>query len=313
MPHVLFILLTLAISISFAAVFFSYLFYLKHPSQTLKYQVAYSMVLCAYLLIVLFRQYLWNVLPPHSFAHFFFTESLFLIWFSFMFYYFPRFFSSLVDTPLTTTAFWIIRVATIIPILMLPLPLFYSPQVESQYSFLKNEIFYVLNTMQGLMVCYYFVFVWSRYRKIQNFLVKKIVKIIVILTGIFLPGMIYDFFIRGKFGPHILVKGSIFCAFFLIAWNAATLFFFIKFYHKKVDLSFVSEAISPLFIKKFNLTARELEIIGLLLKEKTYAKISAELFISLRTVEKHVENIHKKVGVKQRSELIAKIRQFSLV
>jgi DNA-binding CsgD family transcriptional regulator len=300
-------------SISFASVFFSYLFYIKHPNPTLKYQVAYSIVLCAYLLIVLLRQYLWNVLPLNSFAHFFFTESLFLIWFSFMFYYFPRFFSSLIDSPLSKTAFWIIRVATVIPLLMLPLPLFLGMEAESQYAFLKKEIFYVLNTMQGLMICYYFAFLWIRYKKIENFLIKKVVKAILILTGIFLPGMIYDLFIRGKFGPHILVKGSIFCAFFLITWNMATLIFFSRFYHKKVDLSFISEAISPIFIKKFGITSRELEIIGLLMKEKTYSKISSELFISLRTVEKHVENIHKKVGVKQRAELISKIKQFSLV
>ena len=46
------------------------------------------------------------------------------------------------------------------------------------------------------------------------------------------------------------------------------------------------------------LTKRELEIIKLLVKEKSSSEIASELFISLGTVETHRHNIFKKIGVK---------------
>lgn len=46
------------------------------------------------------------------------------------------------------------------------------------------------------------------------------------------------------------------------------------------------------------LTKREIEIIRLMLQEKSSADIASELFISLGTVETHRHNIYKKLGVK---------------
>jgi DNA-binding CsgD family transcriptional regulator len=62
----------------------------------------------------------------------------------------------------------------------------------------------------------------------------------------------------------------------------------------------------------FNLTAREREIIHLLAKAYTYKEIAEELFISDRTVAKHISNIYSKTGVSQKSELLAKL-EYSLL
>lgn len=57
-------------------------------------------------------------------------------------------------------------------------------------------------------------------------------------------------------------------------------------------------------VKNYNLTPRELEIAGLLIKGFTYAKISETLFISMPTVKTHVSNIYKKVQVNNKMELL---------
>lgn len=61
--------------------------------------------------------------------------------------------------------------------------------------------------------------------------------------------------------------------------------------------------------KTYNLTARETGIVKLIDKGLKYKSIAEELFISERTVSKHVQNIFIKVGVSNKVELIKKINE----
>lgn len=49
-----------------------------------------------------------------------------------------------------------------------------------------------------------------------------------------------------------------------------------------------------------NLTARELEILRLILLGYTNKAIAVEIFISEKTVEFHLDNIYRKIGVRTR-------------
>lgn len=49
-----------------------------------------------------------------------------------------------------------------------------------------------------------------------------------------------------------------------------------------------------------DLTRRELEILQLVLAGKTNKAIASEMFISEKTVEFHLDNIYRKVGVQTR-------------
>ena len=62
------------------------------------------------------------------------------------------------------------------------------------------------------------------------------------------------------------------------------------------------------FTKIYGLTKRETEITQLITQGKSNAEIAEELFISEKTVKKHVSNIFDKTGVNKREELIIKIR-----
>jgi DNA-binding CsgD family transcriptional regulator/cbb3-type cytochrome oxidase subunit 3 len=61
--------------------------------------------------------------------------------------------------------------------------------------------------------------------------------------------------------------------------------------------------------KLFHLTCREVEIVQLIMKGFKYKDIAEKLFISERTVTKHVQNVYEKAGVSNRVELINKLEQ----
>ena len=56
------------------------------------------------------------------------------------------------------------------------------------------------------------------------------------------------------------------------------------------------------------LSAREREVARLVLEGKTYEEIGEAIFISPRTVEHHVARIRRRLGVTNRSEMLARLR-----
>lgn len=60
----------------------------------------------------------------------------------------------------------------------------------------------------------------------------------------------------------------------------------------------VNEFDNDSFLKQFNLTKRELEILKLIKKEYTNQQIADELFLSIYTVETHRKNIMQKLNLK---------------
>jgi len=60
------------------------------------------------------------------------------------------------------------------------------------------------------------------------------------------------------------------------------------------------------------LTARELEVLGLMAEGLTYKEIASRLFISLNTVRFHVKAIYGKLGVNNRTQALARGRELGL-
>ncbi len=67
------------------------------------------------------------------------------------------------------------------------------------------------------------------------------------------------------------------------------------------------------FIKKYNLTRRELEILRLITYAMSNKEIAKELYISDQTVSVHRKNIMRKLGVSNTAGLIKAAYDFSLV
>ena len=64
------------------------------------------------------------------------------------------------------------------------------------------------------------------------------------------------------------------------------------------------------FLEGYGISAREAEILRLLVQGKTNQEIASASFISLRTVETHLYNVFRKCGVKSRLELARKIQSY---
>jgi DNA-binding NarL/FixJ family response regulator len=61
----------------------------------------------------------------------------------------------------------------------------------------------------------------------------------------------------------------------------------------------------PAALRGFNVTGRELEVLRLLGEGRSNREIAERLFMSHRTVERHVANLSVKTGVAGRTELVA--------
>jgi two-component system sensor histidine kinase ChiS len=73
---------------------------------------------------------------------------------------------------------------------------------------------------------------------------------------------------------------------------------------KRLAARIRTEAAMDQFFNKFNISTREKEITILLLKGKTNNEIEDLLFIELSTVKNHIHNIFKKLGIKNRAQLL---------
>ncbi len=65
----------------------------------------------------------------------------------------------------------------------------------------------------------------------------------------------------------------------------------------------------PSKLSRMGFSARETEIIQLLVKGRTNKEIGEELFISVNTVKTHIKNIYSKLKISNRIQLIQKIRE----
>jgi LuxR family maltose regulon positive regulatory protein len=61
------------------------------------------------------------------------------------------------------------------------------------------------------------------------------------------------------------------------------------------------------------LSQRELEVMRLLADGLSNQQIAARLYLSLRTVKFHTGNIYSKLGVKSRTEAVARARSLGLL
>lgn len=80
-------------------------------------------------------------------------------------------------------------------------------------------------------------------------------------------------------------------------------------------LTFSGQGLSQAISRKrenFGLTPRELEVLALLSKSETSAKIAAELFVSEATVKTHLSAIYRKLSVSNRTQAVVAALKYGL-
>jgi DNA-binding CsgD family transcriptional regulator len=75
--------------------------------------------------------------------------------------------------------------------------------------------------------------------------------------------------------------------------------------HRQIGAYRAAVAAVPGPVRTHTLTAREREVLALLIRGATYAQIAKALFISPETVRTHCKHIYAKLGVKRRAGLMA--------
>jgi DNA-binding CsgD family transcriptional regulator len=137
------------------------------------------------------------------------------------------------------------------------------------------------------------------YSKLKPKILKKIIRLFLILTILFMPGFIFD-------SVFIVNNKILFSALFFLIWNCITLYYAFKYFL----LSKEKLALTQDYIKEFDLTKREAEILGDLLQGLSYKEIGNKKFVSLATVKTHLHNIYTKTGAKSRHDLTVIINQY---
>ena len=94
---------------------------------------------------------------------------------------------------------------------------------------------------------------------------------------------------------------------FIISISILIYHIFYKFYFSS-PISKTEKTLTEDFIKDFSITKREQEIIIALLDGKSNKELAETLFVSEKTIETHLANIYRKVGVKNRLELFSRLK-----
>ena len=94
---------------------------------------------------------------------------------------------------------------------------------------------------------------------------------------------------------------------FIISISLLVFYIFYCFYFA-APVSKTEKSLNPEFVKNFSLTRREQEIILALLEGKSNKELAQALFVSEKTIETHLGNIYKKIGVKNRLELFSRLQ-----
>ena len=201
----------------------------------------------------------------------------------------------------------------IIEIILIPFQGVY--RIVGEDIFFKYTIFANIPIFVFIIILlYFFINVFLYYNKIKRKEIKDIAKTLLILTAIFFPGILYDFYEKFSFvGKEFLVAKdepvflihpifycliSIFCTYHIV-----------RYYFKEYQIN-LNEIPLDTLIKNYEISSREKEVVKLLLSGRSNKEIADSLFISVNTVKTHIKNIYEKVGIKSRYELLTVVKNF---
>lgn len=94
---------------------------------------------------------------------------------------------------------------------------------------------------------------------------------------------------------------------FIISVSILIYHIFYRFYFSSPTAK-TERSLSPDFIKDFSITKREQEVILALLDGKSNKELAETFFVTQKTIEAHLANIYRKVGVKNRLELFSRLK-----
>ncbi len=170
---------------------------------------------------------------------------------------------------------------------------------------------YALSGILFSMIAYGIVFISLHLRGIGEKQLRRAIEIFLGLSAVFFPLMLID-------AAMDLVPALSFFRFmenlaqtlYFLILNCLTVAFGLRYLDRPAYAG--REGLTDYFLSAFGVTAREREIIGLLLEGTGTKRIAQKLFISPKTAENHVYNIYQKLGVRNRVQMYQMIRTNSV-
>jgi len=153
------------------------------------------------------------------------------------------------------------------------------------------------------VVIYSFVVPFFNYKSLHDPLRKKIIRKILILLGLLIPGIIYDSI--PNLSRSIVFPQLLYCGFGIIfSWYLLKNYPFHPAALTAAEQNIPDTLSEEAFFTQYNLSQREQEIAALLLKGYQNHKIAETLYIAVTTVKTHIRHMFTKFGVNSRYELL---------
>jgi DNA-binding CsgD family transcriptional regulator len=168
-----------------------------------------------------------------------------------------------------------------------------------------------LSALLFAMILYGLVLIAARLGSIGDPTLRRALAIFLGLSVLFFPLMYAD--IALSFVPWLsflsFMDNLTLPAYFLIL-NCLTVVFGLRYMNRPAYIE--RDRLTDYFVEAFRISAREKEIIGLLIDGRGARQIAERLFISEKTVENHVYNIYQKLRVRNRVQMFQLIRGNSI-
>jgi len=170
--------------------------------------------------------------------------------------------------------------------------------------FMSHSDFFMYPLAFGV-VSFIMLSVWFTARNFKR--EKKTGNVWIIFLVIILLFISGETYLKIRFG--FLGEYSLNLPLVFIFWNIISLREIIKKYDNTEKVQPLSFTVTPDLKNRWQLTAREADIISFLLKGDSNKEIAFNLNISFSTVKNHIYNIYKKTGAKSRIELSNLMKQ----
>ncbi len=285
-----------------------FLLYLKYKIKTIRHYAFFILTTTFTVALTTVYSYLSNSfntgLNRYSLWHLV-SFLLFEVFLLFINYSFSRFALGILNKPFTL----INKIFFAFPCLVVLL----SALTFAYYNFGKADIIIppVLNSYFGIILgCLFLAFILYsiliavNLKKIDNPDLKRALKITALLFIIDMP--IQALIINFNRQPQIIMLTR---NLFYFSVNIISIVLAAKYFFIKTPSIMEQIEISEGFIRKYGITGRETEIIGLLLSGLSIKEISAKLDRSFKTVNNHIYNIYQKTGAGNKLELLNLIKE----
>jgi len=304
MSHFVVITYFLSIAVGTSALVLFLIIYIKSKIELIGHYVVFQLLCTIYILLQFFNIYMRTIVKYLTPDFYIFVNFLYFVWYIFFIYKVPVFFHNLAGVKFTDLRKAIFGGMSLISLVLLIIPFMITGIPLRILRLMEFELQNICYPIFIITWIYSIYIIWSNREKVENEINKKVINTVLIICLVFLPGFVLDpFFYRV---PEIIPAGFEFSTVFYFVWNTVSIIYVARYFNLKTGISQDPKGLDD-FAKKHSISKRENEILCLILDGLDSRTIGEKLFLSDRTVRNHISSIYRKVGCKNRVELIKKI------